>query len=284
MSDGQVAAMTVPRMASPTSPQGHLFFHALPSLPAFGAFIYVPNAGIRDARAMVLVHGITRNAAEHALRFVPFAEQHQTCLIAPLFARAIFPRYQTLMRRDRSCAAPEDAMDALLADIQQRFSLDLSTLHGFGFSGGAQFMHRYAMRKPAHFRRVVVAAAGWYTFPDASAPYPRGIGGNAPPCIGKQLPAFLRLPMRVIVGSRDNQSDAALNQNPEILRQQGRTRVGRGKAFVHALHAKADALGLTCGAEFVRLRGAGHDFSDAMARHGLGEETIAFLFPDGDEA
>lgn len=283
MSDAQTMAVAI-ELPSLTPPAGRMFFHALDSVARFGAFIYLPRAGIRDDRATVLVHGITRNAAEHVLRFAPFAEQHQTCLIAPLFNRDVFPRYQTLGVKDRRSLQPELAMDALLDDVQQRYALNLAAMYGFGFSGGAQFLHRYAMRKPHRFHRLVVAAAGWYTFPDPEIAYPRGIGERTPVSVNAQLPAFLRLPMRVVVGSRDNHCDAALNQNPEIRRQQGRTRIGRAQRYVKALHECAAARGLTSGAEFVRLAGVGHDFSEAMARFGLGEKTCEFLFGFGGDA
>lgn len=281
MSVVQAAAAMI---GSCTMPCGRMFFHALDALPGFGAFIYIPNAGIRDARATVLVHGITRNAAEHVLRFAALAEKHQTILVAPLFSRALFPRYQTLGFRNQRWAQPEAAMDTLLDDLQARYAIDLSAMYGFGFSGGAQFLHRYAMRKPARFRRMVIGAAGWYTFPDSDVPYPRGIGEGAHTSVAEQLPAYLRLPIQVIVGSRDNRCDAALNQSTDIRRQQGRTRIGRGQRYVKALHERAAALGLASGAVFLRLPGAGHDFSEAMLRHGLGEQVAEFLFCDGDAA
>ena len=70
----------------------------------------------------------------------------------------------------------------------------------FGFSGGAQFAHRYVLAHPDRVAAAGIGAAGWYTFPDSATPYPYGLGrgaGQQPLREARNSPGFLlQLPCR----------------------------------------------------------------------------------------
>lgn len=245
----------------------------IPAIPEFSYFICKPRDGVRTPRPLVSVHGITRNALEHALLFQPWADRLGVVVLAPLFSRARFRRYQTLggARRGPSAA---DAFDAMLDDAESQYAIDGGSVCLFGFSGGGQFVHRYALTRPTRIARFVVGAAGWYTFPDSAVDYPYGLSGLD----GVRLGEFLRLPSRVIVGERDDRRDEVLNQAPEIDLLQGRSRIERGRRWVDAVNAVARAMMLPEPCGFQLLPKANHAFGTAMRRHRLGHAVTNFLF------
>lgn len=80
-------------------------------------------------------------------------------VVAPLFPRT-FKGYQVLSGSGTLPAA-DVAFDWMLADARARFGLPQSRMHVFGFSGGGQFVHRYALKHPGRIARAVIGAAGW---------------------------------------------------------------------------------------------------------------------------
>ena len=113
--------------------------------------------------------------------------------------------------------------------MAQHNGLSLRRFHLFGFSGGAQFAHRYAMMRPARVQSLHLAAAVWYTFADTTTSWPRGLARTPQ---GRQITAnlarFLALPIRLYVGENDTERDANLRQKPSIDAQQGANRKERG--------------------------------------------------------
>ena len=151
----------------------------------------------------------------------------------------------------------------------------------FGYSGGAQFAHRFAMLYPHLVERLTVASAGWYTFPDTAAfPYglaPRpGRADNWGPCLAAGLDGFLGIPIQVCVGARDGVPDANTRSGPDIDRQQGSDRVTRAHRWAEALRQTAGARGITARIDLAVLPGCGHDFRDCIRLGGLD----ALVLPD----
>ena len=67
-------------------------------------------------------------------------------------------------------------IEPLFDSVKSSLSLESEKYNLFGFSAGAQFVHRFIQFKPdARFDKVVAGAAGWYTVPDNSIPFPYGI-------------------------------------------------------------------------------------------------------------
>ena len=81
------------------------------------------------------------------------------------------------MRCSRRCRRPLSAWRA-----------DFGRVDLVGFSGGAQFAHRFAMLYPGCVRRVVVAAAGWYTYIDPSRPFPLAAAPATPAAAARSRP------------------------------------------------------------------------------------------------
>lgn len=247
-------------------------------LPQCGYFVYRPAGEYHRDRLLVLVHGITRNALEHVLVFKRWSDRLRVPLVAPLFSREAYRRYQTLGGRKRLPPADE-AFDRVIADACAHLEMRAPRVFLFGYSGGGQFAHRYLFRHPQSVERAVIGAAGWYSFPDEALAYPLGIGADADGKPFAALEAIGRYPSTlVVVGSEDRMRDDALNQDPVIDRLQGRHRRARARRWVEAMTAAAEQLGCEPPCRLRVLRGASHSFAQAVRAHALDRVVIDFLF------
>ncbi len=229
------------------------------------------------APVLVVVHGISRNAAEQARAFHEAARKAGTVLLAPLFARDSCPDYQCLGRRGLRA---DLLLEGMLAELAARYALAVERFHLFGFSGGAQFAHRYALAYPDRIRTLTLAAAGWYTwltqarrFPYGLAPHPRLAD------LRFDAAAFLQLPLRLFVGERDVEADPHLRRHPWLDRRQGIHRRERAHRWIAHLRRTAAALGLRPDLRLEELAGCGHDFRACVRRGGLAHRLSEVLQP-----
>lgn len=200
-------------------------------------FLYVPQRGGNSAKIFVTVHGISRNAMEHARKFSAFAEKFGVVMIAPYFPSEDFPDYQRLGRKGKRA---DIMLNEIVSEVTELTGASAHKLYLFGYSGGAQFVHRYMLAYPDRVTKVVLGAPGWYTFSNPTLKYPRGIQeSRSLPQIQFDPAKFLNIPVCVLVGEKDNQRDAELNQSPQIDILQGRTRIERGQRWVDEMISQA---------------------------------------------
>lgn len=275
-------AATNPTIQPPTLPTGAAMPYARTpaSLPECRYFVYRPSGDYDRTRLMVAVHGITRNALEHAMSLKRWSDRLRIPVVAPLFSRSAYRRYQTL-RGGKGSPSADDAFDRIVADAVAHLSMAAPKIFLFGYSGGGQFAHRYLFRHPDAVERAVIGAAGWYSFPDETLAYPLGLAAGARTPALAAIDAIDRYPPTlVVVGSQDRMRDEALNQDPEIDRAQGRHRLARAKRWVAAMNDAASRRGRPPPCRLQVLRGASHAFAPAMATHGMDRVVIEFLFGD----
>jgi pimeloyl-ACP methyl ester carboxylesterase len=219
----------------------------------------VPDRAGPSTPVLVSVHGISRNADEHLAAFSG-ALGREWAVIAPVFSDAEFPHFQRIGFRAGEPRA-DGALDAALEALAARTGLDLRRFHLFGFSGGGQFAHRYAMLHPARVRSLHVVAAGYYTYLDRTVSWPRGTGGREPgQAVRANCNFFLRLPIHVYVGDRDTERDPALRSGPKVDAQQGLTRMDRARAWVE--HVARRQAGSGPAPTFDTIPGAAHSFAE----------------------
>lgn len=243
-------------------------------------FLYVPHRGGNNAKIFVSVHGISRNADEHARLFAPFAERHGVVMIAPYFPAGRFPDYQRLGRAGKSERA-DLALQKIVDEVATLTGAQAHRLYLFGYSGGAQFAHRYMLAYPERVARVALGAAGWYTFPDANIKYPNGIQASRDlPQVQFDASRFLTIPVCVLVGEHDRHRDGLLNKSPRIDLLQGETRLERGGRWVDAMIRQSRARGLETSYGFHILPRSAHSFARSMRRGGMGERVFDFLFAE----
>jgi poly(3-hydroxybutyrate) depolymerase len=240
--------------------------------------VYVPRQAVRGAPILVTVHGISRNVDEHAKLFAPHAEEHDVVLIAPFFTTGRNAGYQRLTR-DGAASRADHALDAIVAEVAAATGADGRRFRLFGFSGGAQFAHRYTLAHPERVISAAIGAAGWYTFPDPRTPYPYGLGPSDDRSNLRFDPArFLRVPIAVFVGREDIAGGESLRRNPRVDRQQGTTRLERARRWVAAMNQAARSHGLPPPASFHEVAGIEHSFRQFMKEGDLGERVFAALF------
>jgi pimeloyl-ACP methyl ester carboxylesterase len=244
--------------------------------PAQEYFVYVPRAVGPETRLFVAVHGISRNAREQATLFSRYCDPFDAILIAPHFPAERYVDYQRLGRLGRGTRA-DVALDAIVEEVGWLTGASTMQFHLFGYSGGAQFAHRYTMAYPHRVARAVVASAGWYTFPDVRRRFPHGIAPSRKlPNVRFDAEAFLRVPIAVIVGDEDTTSQG-VRRSAKLDRQQGETRVERAHNWVAAMKAAAAAYRLPPLASFVSITG-GHSFAGLMEHGRLGDTVFQALF------
>jgi dienelactone hydrolase len=271
-----VLPLDAPSVAA--TPTSTVLERRLGSDPSQVYFLYLPESAPPGARLLVSVHGVSRNAREHVERFARLAERYGVIVVAPLFPQDRFPDYQRLGREGRGHRA-DLALDRVVAEVESLTGASTRRLYLFGYSGGGQFVHRYAMAYPERVAAMVIGAAGWYTFPDAKRAYPRGIRrAHGLGDLHFDPDAFLRVPALVMVGERDEERDPELRQSRDIDRQQGRTRLERGRRWIEEMKRAARERGLGTRYRFKVLGRADHSFDRSARRGRMDKRAFRWLF------
>lgn len=241
-------------------------------------YLYVPAKFSPKGQVLAVVHGASRTAERYARAWLKIVEREKLVLVAPLFARRTFPDYQRLNfagpRADLHLHAILDEVGRLTGAQVQRFYL-------YGFSGGGQFSHRYALVHPERLLRVAVGAPGWWCLPDATLDYPLGIKKSAtvPPDVEFRVDELLRLPLAVVIGEHDTKRGRSLRQEATIDGLQGHNRVERGQRWFTLMRQLAGQKKIPYRFELYLIAGAGHSGSHPA----IVARAAQFLFSDSSE-
>ncbi|MEM8814468.1 MAG: alpha/beta hydrolase [Pseudomonadota bacterium] len=247
---------------------------SLAEYPGYSYLIRLPENPDPD-RLLLVVHGIARQAGYMLQALSNEADKASYTMIAPLFSYRDYPDYQRLGRSGKGKRA-DLAVLATLADLRENLEFE-SGFHLFGFSGGAQFAHRFVYAWPDRVRSVCLASAGWYTPPDGTQRFPYGTG-NTERLRGVDFHAdrLARTPTLVAVGNKDTDRDEALRQTDRVDTLQGRNRRRRAEWFHRSLKAAAAQRGHRALHEFALLDDTRHDFGEAVHQGGLASKLFDF--------
>lgn len=241
---------------------------------------FAPKAADAGRALVVVVHGNARGAGTQFRAFLPEALRRDLAILAPRFPSQAYAGYQTLSGAAGALSAMR-AFDATVEDARAALGLDDAPVHLFGFSGGAQFAHRYALLAPHRVARLTVAAAGWYTMLDDGWPFPRGVAPSAASgAMAVQAGAFLRMPIRVFAGEGDVERDRQLRTERWLDEHQGEHRLARALRWVDHLNIEAQSRGMPGPASFELLARTGHSFSEAVREADLVSRVLDFLVPE----
>ena len=258
--------------------KGKILVRKLSSDPNQTYYLYIPLSSKLDAPVFITVHGIKRHANQHVSLFAPFAEQYGCIVIAPFFPKDRFNGYQRLGINGKGERA-DWVLDNIIAEVKVLTDANTEKLYMFGYSGGAQFVSRYTMIYPHRVARIVLAAAGWYTYPDLLLDYPSGIKrikGHRE--VNIDPVKILSVPTCVLVGEKDILRDKELRKSKDIDQQQGINRLERNKRWVKAMLASARANNLNTPYDFRVLPDSGHSFMECMRKGSMGPLIFKFLF------
>jgi len=238
------------------------------------ALVSEPRTRNEAAPPLLALHGISRDVEETFDAFRPAANEAGRVLIAPEFSRKSWRVFQRITDRTR----PDIALLEVLTMLRDADVIDRRPLDVFGYSGGAQLAHRWAMLYPHMVASLHISSAGWYTSPRMDVPYPYGLRCSDT-CekdeawrqrMTRGLDAFLRLPINIYVGEKDcNEVDAALRRNAVLDAAQGCERRTRACKYHDALLAVAKARDIQPVLEFHELPGCGHSFAQCAGSGSL---------------
>ncbi|KAJ5650392.1 uncharacterized protein N7484_004115 [Penicillium longicatenatum] len=146
----------------------------------FSYYLYVPQNyyKLKTLSLMVLIHSSSRNASELRKQFTEFAEKISCIILAPLFPLERddpynSEGYKVIKYNDLRC---DQILLSMADEVGARYRrLDMERFLMFGFSGGAQFVHRFAYMYPQRLRAIACGAPGSQTLPDVTRPYPEGV-------------------------------------------------------------------------------------------------------------
>lgn len=119
------------------------------------ANIIIPGQ-LADAPPLLVLHGISRNAAELTDLFQTEAEASGRMVILPHFDAENWRFFQ----RPGRAARPDNALLALLSEVALEYSQPAGPVSLFGHSGGAQLAHRFTMLYPAKGGRSASCRCG----------------------------------------------------------------------------------------------------------------------------
>jgi len=237
-------------------------------------YLYVPTKFSPGGQVLIVVHGASRTAEDYARAWLEIVEREKLVLVAPVFGQRTFPDYQQL---NFAGTRADLYLHAILDEVAQLTSAQVKRFYLYGFSGGGQFSHRYALVHPARLLRVVVGAPGWWSLPDATLDYPLGIKKSplVPSEVEFRVDELLRVPLAVVIGEYDTARGQSLRQELTIDRLQGRNRIERGQRWFAAMRAVAEEKKIPYRFELYLVPAAGHSGGDPA----IIARAAQFLFP-----
>lgn len=243
-------------------------------------YLYVPHAVItdpEDAKILVSVHGYSgrkdnergrKRVQRAAERWSYLADTHRWVVLSPHFDEKRFGNnYQRL---NFSGIRSDIRLNQLIEEIRRIIPcVCTDTILLFGFSGGGQFVHRYAAFHPHRVDRAVAGAAGWYLWPDDTLPYP--IGTLLSGSIKHPEPRIIelcRLKLLVIVGENDFEQGEFRKKckGYNISAIQGEGRLLRARNWIESLRKFSNNRGSRCRVRLNIVPSTGHTISRKLKR------------------
>ena len=238
------------------------------------AHIYKPATFTANARVLVIMHGLNRDARGYLRTWEPLAEKYGAVLVAPEFAKAGWPKSRhyaqgNLLGANRRSKPPGAwsfvAMERAVKIAAHATGAKDDSFLLYGLSAGGQFVHRYIMVTGGRgVIKAVAANSGWYMWPDELRRYPYGVGGYQ-----RNLKQAFATRLTILAGGRDNNPDAKNLARSDNAMAQGKTRLERAKNFFAAASAAAKRRGAIFNWRFATVPDAGHSnrkMSGAAAR------------------
>lgn len=226
---------------------------------------YLPQLpdGRGDLPLIVAVHGSYRVAEGYRNAFAGLAEKLGAVVLAPLFPCGIEGPEDT--ESYKFCVTPQTQFDhvllAMIDELNQRLGgrLRADRFALFGYSGGGQFVHRFAYLHAARLAALSIGAPGNVTLMDPALPWWRGLGGLAE-LAGQPLAleALRALPVQLVIGDLDDGEEGVLTAPNSPHWMAGINEAGRNRrALMESLRRSLKAGGVNARLDLVE--GVAHD-------------------------
>ena len=203
--------------------------------------LYVPET---IHHVLVYVHGTERDAAYYRNHLADFAEANNVLIVAPLFPAGLIDphdvdNYKVLRFHDMRF---DLILFDMLREIRDKYSIMERQFLLGGFSGGAQFAHRFSYFYGAHLLGLSIATPGRVTLLNNRYDWwvgIRNIAGMFERPIHRE--AMRDLPVQLLIGSDDNKDITIIPDSPywtDGANLAGTTRAAR----LNALHYQYEQL------------------------------------------
>lgn len=191
--------------------QGRIPFTACQSDPRFSYCLYLPEihfaAPDKVLPLVVVIHGSSRTAESFRDHFIPFAERVGCAVLVPLFPVGIPTRDDAQGYKMQQLAEIryDQLLLSMVEEIRQHYSLD-QTFCLYGFSGGAQFAHRFLYLQPHSLCAISIVAPGNITLLDNGLAWPQGLG-DLNTLFGQRynMAAIRAVPVQLVIGTQDTE-------------------------------------------------------------------------------
>lgn len=240
-------------------------------------FYFVPNSVGPEAPILFVFHGAERNALEYRNALIDKSKQEGFILVVPEFSELDFPgvnAYQlgnvyqdgdspSVATRNLEPNWSFSLVEPIFSFVKVKTKNKSTAYSALSHSGGAQFLHRFLLFKPAaKINKAVISAAGWYTEPDTAIAFPYGLKESPfEPLFFQDLWAKT---VFVQVGSADiNTNSSSLRHTPESDLQ-GANRLERAQYFYHSARNTASQQGWVFAWQLKIAPGLSHDYVDAL--------------------
>jgi pimeloyl-ACP methyl ester carboxylesterase len=215
--------------------------------PRFGFVLVGPPQGRCDG-LVVAIHDSTRDLEPFVDSFAPWARAQGLALLVPHFPADV--RGDGYADGYKFLHEADIRYDVLLHDMVREAAASLgcpsSDFYLHGYSGGAQFAHRYLLLHPQRVRAASIGAPGEVTLLDEALDWWAGIR-DAKALFGMAVqPATMRrTPIQLLVGERDTDTSELVEQPPSRFWRSDEERVGANR--IDRLRTLHDCL-CACGA------------------------------------
>jgi poly(3-hydroxybutyrate) depolymerase len=230
-------------------------------------WLYRPDSFQPDSPIVFVMHGTLRNGETYREPWIALSEPAGALVVVPEFSRehygGIFGYQFGNMLTESHEPIDESkwsfaAIEHLFDEIRNRAGSSREKYFMFGHSAGAQFVHRMVLFQPNNrIALAVTANAGSYTFPDFEVKFPYGLRGA--PLTESRLKAALQVPMLVLLGENDTDTNDKYLPKSREAKAQGPMRLARGQNFYQSAEAAANRLGVPLKWTKSTVANVGHD-------------------------
>jgi pimeloyl-ACP methyl ester carboxylesterase len=177
--------------------------------PRFPYALYVPPEVLRagnDVELVVVMHGTGRQFMQYRDVFAPFGRWNRCIVLCPLFPVGVRgdgdrSGFKRLIDGD---IRYDNVLLDMVTEVSERYGKRFDTFALFGYSGGGQYVNRFAYVHPERLWAASIGAPGNVTVLDQTKDWWLGLGGFERH-FGKpfDLAALRRVPVQMIVGRAD---------------------------------------------------------------------------------
>ena len=237
---------------------------AAKSDPRFHYCLYVPPS-VGDGAAvdlLVAVHGTGRTSfLDFRDGFAEFGRWNRCAVLCPIFpvgVRGDGARngYKYIAEGD---IRYDEVLLAMVAEVAETYRQDWDRFAAFGFSGGAHFVHRFAILHPDRLWAASIGSPGSVTLLDPARDWWVGIR-DLPRRFGVTFDAaaLARVPVQMMVGAADLETWEITHRPGDASWMEGANDAGRTRPErLESLAASFEAAGVSVRLEVVP--GVSHD-------------------------